>query len=86
MAKQRFTDEFKQTIVDLYHAGSSVEQLANEYGMVPQTFYKWINFYTPNDYSDVTEAGFLKLKKEMAQLKEDNNILKKVLIIFAKNK
>lgn len=84
MAKQRFTEEFKQTIVDLYHAGSSVEQLASEYGMASQTIYKWIKLYTPNDASGVTEAEFLKLKKEMAQLKEDNDILKKVLTIFAK--
>ncbi|MBL1230952.1 transposase [Enterococcus sp. BWB1-3] len=69
MAKQRFTEEFKQTIVDLYHAGSSVEQLASEYGMASQTIYKWIKLYTPNNASGVTEAEFLKLKKKWLNLR-----------------
>lgn len=83
MGRKKFTQEFKQTVVELYHAGTSVEQLSSEYGVASQTIYKWIKLYTPNKQSGVTEAEFLQLKKENARLKEDNDILKKVLTIFA---
>lgn len=32
--QQRYTNEFKQQIVDLYNAGTPVSQLAREYGLV----------------------------------------------------
>ncbi len=38
----RYPREFKQQIVDLYHAGTSVAKLASEYGIIEQTIYKWI--------------------------------------------
>ena len=49
MAKHgtRYPEEFKRQIVDLYHAGTPVTKLANEYGLVEQTIYKWIKNYSP---------------------------------------
>ena len=38
---KRYTEEFKQQIIDLLLAGKSVAQLADEYGLVEQT-----NFYS----------------------------------------
>lgn len=84
MGKKKFTKDFKTTVVELYHAGTPVKKLASEYGLTTQTIYKWIKLYTPNSESGITEAEFLQLKKENARLKEDNDILKKVLTIFAK--
>ena len=32
-AGKTYNDEFKKTIVDLYHAGNSVKDLSSEYGV-----------------------------------------------------
>lgn len=49
MAKHgtRYQEEFKQSIVDFYQAGTPVKKLADEYGLVEKTIYKWINNYSP---------------------------------------
>lgn len=39
--------KFKKTIVDLYHAGNSVKELSNEYGVSEVTIYKWVKAFTP---------------------------------------
>lgn len=38
----RYSEEFKQQIVDLYQAGSSVSYLSHEYDVANVTIYKWI--------------------------------------------
>ena len=44
---KRYTEEFKRQIIDLYLAGKPIAQLADEYGLVEQTIYKWIKNYSP---------------------------------------
>lgn len=84
MAKQKYTEDFKKTIINLNQAGSSVEELAREYGLSPQTIYKWKKLHTPHTESGITQAEFFALQKKLARLEEDNAILKKALTIFAK--
>lgn len=86
--QQRYTNEFKQQIVDLYNAGTPVSQLAREYGLVEQTVYKWIKNLSPivkNDEGDtVSLKEYKELQKKMAQLEMENEILKKATAIFAR--
>lgn len=77
MAKQKYTEDFKKTIINLNQAGSSVEELAREYGLSPQTIYKWKKLHTPHTESGITQAEFLAFQKKLAHLEEDNSILKK---------
>ena len=42
----RYSEEFKQQIVALYQAGSSVSYLSREYGVTNVTIYKWIKEYS----------------------------------------
>ena len=76
----RYTNDFKQQIVDLYNAGTPVVQLANEYGLVEQTIYKWIKTLSPSIETDEGEQVSMKeyktLQKKMAQLEMENEILK----------
>jgi len=39
-AGKKYNDEFKKTIVDLYHVGNSVKGLSSEYGVSEATIYK----------------------------------------------
>lgn len=86
--KQRYTNEFKQQIVELYNAGTPVSQLAREYGLVEQTIYKWIKNLSPivkTDEGDtVSMKEYKELQKKMAQLEMENEILKKATAIFAR--
>lgn len=39
-AGKKYNDDFKKTIVDLYHAGNSAKNLSSEYGVSEVTIYK----------------------------------------------
>ncbi|MBA4535550.1 transposase, partial [Brevibacillus halotolerans] len=39
---KRYNEDFKRTVVDLYHSGYSVKELSSEYGISEVTIYKWI--------------------------------------------
>lgn len=82
-SKKKFDETFKKTIVDLYQSGQSVEKLAEEYGLSSQTIYRWIKLYAKDEKTGMTEAEILKMRKEMARMREENEILKKALSIFA---
>ena len=84
--QKRYSQEFKDTLLDLYHSGQSVTQLSKEYGVAPATIYKQINLYSKSNESSVSKADFLELKRQLAEVKEERDILKKVLTIFAEKK
>jgi transposase len=65
--------DFKKTLVDLYQSGQSVAST---------TLYKWIDSYSKDEKSGVSNDEFKQLKREIAKLKEQNEILKEAIIIF----
>jgi transposase len=87
-SRKRFPEEFKQQIVDLYNAGTSVTKLASEYGLIEQTIYKWIKLYDPiiegSNGDAVSMKEYKELQKKMAQIEMENEILKKATAIFAR--
>lgn len=44
---KKYNNEFKKTIVDLYHSVNSVRELSGEYGESDVTIYKWVKEFTP---------------------------------------
>ena len=86
-ANNRYNQEFKESVVELYQAGQSVRDLSSEYGISDISIYKWIKAYTPIsrlEEEKVTPHDLQKMKKEMRRLQEENDILKKAMAIFAK--
>ena len=85
---KRYTEEFKQQLVDLYHAGTSVLELSREYGPSTVTIYKWINdrkvIEMPGG-DNMTAKELERLQKEIHELRLENEILKKAAVIFAKD-
>ena len=84
---KKYNADFKKTVVDLYHSGSSVKDLSSEYGVSEVTIYAWIKKFTPiktEDGSTVTADEIAKMKKQMLRLQEEIEILKKAMAIFAK--
>lgn len=83
---KRYNDDFKKTIVDLYHSGSSVQDLSSEYGISNVTIYKWIKDFTPVegvDGKEITPKEVDAIQKENLRLKQELEILKKAMAIFA---
>lgn len=83
----RYSDDFRKMIVDLYHSGQKVKGLSSEYGVSDVTIYSWIKKFTPvelDDGSSITPDEYAKLQKQMRKLQEENEILKKAMAIFAK--
>lgn len=84
---QKYTKEFKETIVQLHESGKPISELVKEYGVANQTIYKWIKLYgkyNPPNFENLSLHELQEMCKEMAKMKEENDILKKALAIFAK--
>lgn len=83
--KKVYDDEFKETIRELYNTGKDVTTLSEEYGLPKSTIRQWV-VYDPKKESTPMSAEALEikaLKKQMQEMKEENEILKKALTIFA---
>ncbi|QXM07107.1 transposase [Crassaminicella indica] len=84
---KRYNEDFKQTIIELYNSGSLVSELERKYGVTRTTIYKWIKenkVIKVEDQEPITPKDIAEMKKENAKLKEEIEILKKALTIFAK--
>ncbi|OEF96892.1 transposase [Vulcanibacillus modesticaldus] len=83
---KKYTEDFKQTIVELYNSGTPVKKLSSEYGVSEVTIYKWIRSYTPvgEGKDSLTPKEIEKIQKENLRLKQEIEILKKAMTIFAK--
>lgn len=83
----KYTDEFKDTILKLYQSGKSLAELNREYGVPKSTISTWVKDNSKivlNSSDDMTIKELRSLKKELSQIKEENEILKKAMAILAK--
>ena len=87
MGKGRRDDqEYTEMIVELFKSGISLAELSSEYGIAKSTINGWIKDVKEIkvDENEVMTLKEVKaLKKEMARIKEENEILKKAMAIFA---
>jgi transposase len=66
----RYSQEFKETIVELHHTGQSVADLSSEYGVTRTTIYKWIKEHSNiSEEVEMTPAELRKIQKKMIALK-----------------
>ena len=83
---RRYDQEYKDMIVDLFKSGMSLAELSSEYGIAKSTINGWVKDVKEIkvDENEVMTLKEIKaLKKEMARIKEENEILKKAMAIFA---
>ncbi|GEA29514.1 transposase [Clostridium beijerinckii] len=93
---KRYSDDFKKMVIELYNSGKPVLELCSEYGITNPTLYKWLKnppgneskkpiIKVDNKPKDVNkDKELLKLQKENERIKEENEILKKAIAMFAK--
>ena len=83
---RRYDQEYKDMIVELFKSGRSLADLSSEYGIAKSTINGWVKDVKEIkvDENEVMTLKEVKaLKKEMARIKEENEILKKAMAIFA---
>lgn len=83
----RYSEDFKQTIVELFKSGKSKSELSREYGVSRTSIDNWIKLYTEikvDESEPISYKELLEIKKENQKLKQEAEILKKALAIFAK--
>lgn len=94
MAKKSFDKEYKiEVIRQVKEFGRSAPDIARELGIHVNTIYKWLKEYDKNSSNAFPGSGNLRpqdeeikrLRKELADLREENQILKKAAAFFAKN-
>lgn len=83
--RNQYDEDFKKSLVSLYHNGKTKSQLCKEYGISQTALSRWIKQYSTveTDNGEVLTARQVKeLQKRNAQLEEENIILKKAIAIF----
>ena len=83
---RRYDQEYKNMIVDLFKWGMSLSEISSEYSIAKSTINGWVKDVKEIkvDENEVMTLKEVKaLKKEMARIKEENEILKKAMAIFA---
>lgn len=81
----KYDEQFKQSIVNLYHGGKSQTQLSKEYGISLSAINKWIKLYSAvkiDNNTILTAKQIKELQQRNAALEEENLILKKAIAIF----
>ena len=82
---RKYDEDFKQSLVNLYHSGKTQTALSKEYGVSASALAKWIKQYSEVQIDEdtvLTAKQIRELQKRNALLEEENLILKKAIAIF----
>ena len=89
-AKQKYTAEFKDNAVKRANESSNVAETARELGVKENTLYNWVYQYSRVPKADKVARTddhlydeLKQLRKEVAGLKEERDLLKKAAAYFA---
>lgn len=82
---KKYDEDFKKSLVNLYHGGKIQTSLCKEYGVSFTALSRWVKQYSEvkiEDGSILTARQVKELQKKNALLEEENLILKKAIAIF----
>ncbi len=91
-----YTDEFKrEALALLKSSGKSASQIEQDLGITPGMLLKWRDQYRINDRQgssgtlepsdlETAKAEILRLRRQLAEVEEEREILKKTLRIFSR--
>ena len=87
--RRKYDEEFKKRAVRMsYTSERPVTEVAESLGITTNMIYRWRQKYTPDgDKTQLAEQQdeLSKLHSRVAELEEENYILKKATAFFAKN-
>jgi transposase len=91
MSTKRYDKEFKETAVKLVKGtNKTVPELAKELGISDVTLYEWVRAYNKTSTPEFPGSGnasaekkeIIELKKQLADAREEAEILKKAMAFF----
>ena len=89
MGKSNFSDAFKIDAVNqITKRGYSVSDVSRRLGVSTHSLYSWLKRYNVSAKSTVQEdqsSEIRRLKRELARVTEERDLLKKVTAYFAKD-
>ena len=92
--RRKYTREFKESAIELYQSHSeekSAKDVADEMGISPENLRRWIreneegeknNMAVFPGHGNPRDEEVSRLRKEVADLRETNEILKKAMAFF----
>ena len=82
---RKFDDEFKREAVRLVKAGGkTIAAIARDLGITPSTLHTWKNKSVEMPGGEiVTNSEISRLKRELANMTMERDILKKAVAIFS---
>jgi len=97
MSKQRrnYTREFKQEALQLWEtSGKSAQQIEADLGITHGLLYKWrgdaqlagADAFPGHGQVKASDAEMHQLRRELAEVREERDILKKAVAIFSRTK
>ena len=89
MGDARFSDDFKQDAVhQITVRGYPVKEVSQRLGVSTHSLYSWVKKYSkPSEAADKDDyaAENRRLKRELARVMEERDILKKATVYFARD-
>ena len=93
MENKNYDTAFKVEAIKLVESGTKATDVARQLGVHPATIYRWISEFKKDGEQAFPGKGHLKpddeelrqLRKKVRDLEEENAILKKAAVIFAKH-
>jgi transposase len=88
--RRSFSADFKEQMVKLYQQGKSCSELVKQYDLTPSALDRWINqssksgSFKTKDNRTPEENELIALRKELKQLRMENDILKQAALIMAR--
>jgi transposase-like protein len=92
--RRKYTREFKESALELYHNHSNektAKEVAEELGINPENLSRWLRESQEGEKSNIRvfpgqgnprDEELARLRKEVADLRETNEILKKAMAYF----
>lgn len=79
-----YEEYFKKSIVEIVKAGRRPDELSKEYIPSTDSIWNWIKKYSPVKVNgeSVSADELKKLRKELAILKKENEILKRTVVFY----
>jgi transposase len=83
---RQYDDEFKREAVRLVKSnGKNKSEIARDLGINPSTLHGWVNKSVETDTGEIiTGSEITRLKRELADVTLERDILKKAVAIFSK--
>jgi transposase len=86
MGKANFSDDFKRdAVAQITERGYPVAEVSQRLGVSPHSLYAWMKKFSLPPGGDDRDAEIRRLKRELARVTEERDILKKATAYFAKD-